>query len=278
MTDRWQIGRVVVTRVEEAVTSVPADALMPSFHESMLVSHPWLQPRWFDQDGLLRLSVHTFVVGSGGTTIVVDTCVGTDPDRALPGDPTFIERLDQVVEGGLDGVDIVLCTHLHFDHVGWNTMVRDGERVPTFPSARYLLGRIELDHLDVDDHMAVRDPSVQPLLDAGLVDMVETDHTITDEVRLIPTPGHTPGHVSVLIESEGHTALITGDAIHTPLQIADPDLAAATFDWDSAMAAATRRRLVDTHANTDTLVLGTHFAPPSAGHIKAADDRIWFEA
>ena len=278
MSNSWQIGGVTVTRVEEAVTPVPAEALIPTFEPSMLERFPWLQPQWFDDEGLLLLSVHSFVVQSGDTTIVVDTCVGSEPERALPSDPAFIDRLGDAVDGGIGGVDVVLCTHLHFDHVGWNTVVRDGERVATFPNARYLFGRVELEHLDVDDHMEVRDPAVQPLLDAGLVDVVETDHRITDEVRLVATPGHTPGHVSVLIESDGATALITGDAIHTPLQIADPDIPAANFDWDSEMSCATRHELVDTHGNTETLVLGTHFAPPSGGHIKVDGDRIWFEA
>lgn len=278
MTDSWQIGAVTVTRVEEAITSIPTEALIPSFEPSMLDAHPWLQPRWFDEEGLLRLSVHTFVVRSGETTILVDTCVGTEPERALPSDPAFLDRVDAVVDGGIDGVDVVLCTHLHFDHVGWNTVIRDGQRVATFPNARYLFGRLELEHLEVDDHMEVRDPSVQPLLDAGLVDVVEADHRITDEVSLTPTPGHTPGHVSVLIESEGASALITGDAFHTPLQIADPDIPAANFDWDSDMSSATRHDLVKAHANTEVLVLGTHFAPPSGGHIKRDDDRVWFEA
>ncbi|MEM7286171.1 MAG: MBL fold metallo-hydrolase [Actinomycetota bacterium] len=278
MTDSWQVGAVRITRVEEAVTPIPAVALIPSFEPSMLAAHPWLQPRWFDEEGLLKLSVHTFVVQSGETSIVVDTCVGPEPERALPSDPAFLDRLDAAVDGGIEAVDVVLCTHLHFDHVGWNTVVRNGRRVATFPNARYLFGRVELEHLDVDDHMEVRDPAVQPLLDAGLVDTVETDHRITDEVSLVPTPGHTPGHVSVLIESEGATALITGDAIHTPLQIADPDIPAANFDWDSEMSCRTRHELIRAHANGTTLVLGTHFAPPSAGHIRTEGDRIWFEA
>jgi glyoxylase-like metal-dependent hydrolase (beta-lactamase superfamily II) len=195
-----------------------------------------------------------------------------------PSDETFADRLADAVEGGLEGVDIVVCTHLHFDHVGWNLRVIDGQRVPTFPNARYLFTQPELDHVAVDDHMDVLGSSIQPLLDAGLVDAVDTNHRLTGEVVLIPTPGHTPGHVSVLIESQGERALITGDMAHTPLQFALPDLAASTFDWNSNESSNTRRRIVDTYANTGDLILGTHFAPPTAGRIRRAGDRVWFQA
>lgn len=274
----WMIGEVSITRVEESLLPVPATALMPDYTPAHLEPlRDWAGP-YFRDDERLWLSVHTFVVVSESTIIVVDTCVGAAAERPLPTDPTFPDRLGAAVDGGLEAVDLVLCTHLHFDHVGWNTREIDGQLVPTFPNARYLFGRTELDHLAVDDHMAIRDPSVQPVLDAGLVDVVETDHRLTSEVRLIPTPGHTPGHVSVLIESAGERALITGDAVHNPLQLAVPDLAAANFDWDSAMSSQTRRDLVDAHAEQPTLVLGTHFAPPTAGHIRRADDRVWFES
>lgn len=272
----WDVGRVRVTRVEENVLPIPAEALIPDFTPALLAEHPWLQPDYFDHKDRMRLSVHTFVVESGDTTIMVDTCVGTEPERSLPGDPEFLDRLAEVVAP--EAVDVVLCTHLHFDHVGWNTVVVDGTRVPTFPNARYLFSRAELDHLEVDDHMAVDEPSVRPLVDGGLVDAVELDHTVTDEVRLLPTPGHTPGHVSVHISSEGESALITGDAIHTPLQVACPDLPAANFDWDSDMSCATRRDLIERFGNGPTLILGTHFAPPTAGYIRTDADRIWFES
>jgi glyoxylase-like metal-dependent hydrolase (beta-lactamase superfamily II) len=274
----WTIGGVEITRVEEAVTPVPAIALIPDFTSDQLDPHRDWAGRFFGPDDELLLSVHSFVVRSGDVTIVVDTCVGTEPERLLPGDAEFPDRLGDAIAGGLDAVDIVLCTHLHFDHVGWNLRTIDGERVPTFPNARYLFARAEVAHLDVDDHMAVRDPSVQPLLDAGLVDLVDTDHQLTPEVRLLPTPGHTPGHVSVVIESEGETALITGDMAHTPLQFAIPDLATAAFDWDSPMSTATRQRIVESHANSSTTVLGTHFAPPTSGRIRRDGDRVWFES
>ncbi len=274
----WHIGSVLVTRVQEVVVPVDATALIPDFTPDHLTPHRgWLVPSFFTDDDRLRLSVHTFVIESGPTTIVVDTCVGEGDDRPLPNDSSFPARLADAIDGGLGGVDLVLCTHLHFDHVGWNTRIVDGRRVPTFPNARYLFGRTELDHLDLDDHMAVREPSVQPLLDAGLVDAVDSDHQLTPEVRLVPTPGHTPGHVSVLIESQHQQALITGDMTHTPLQFAHPELPAGAFDWDSDMSTATRKATIATHVNTDTIVLGTHFAPPTAGRIRRNQGGTWFE-
>jgi len=267
---QWSIGDVSITRVEEVVTYVDATVLMPDFETSMLDSHrDWLMPSFFsDRNDKMALSIHSFVIESHGTTIVVDTCVG-EQDRALPNDLAFPDRLEAAIPGGLAAVDVVLCTHLHFDHVGWNLRTVDGETRPTFPNARYLFSRTEIEHTRLDDHMSVLEPSIEPLVQAGLVDLVETDHRITDHVTLIPTPGHTPGHVSVLIESDGHTALITGDMTHTPLQFAVPDLAAAAFDFDSTQSTRTRRDIIARFADTEALVLGTHFAPPTAGRLRS---------
>jgi glyoxylase-like metal-dependent hydrolase (beta-lactamase superfamily II) len=270
-TLRWDVGAVRVTRVEELLTPVPRDYMVAGITDEQLErQRPWIDP-FFDADGNLMLSFHSLVVESCGTTIVVDTCIGVDTPRIAPGDPTFPDRLGDEIDGGLAGVDVVLCTHLHFDHVGWNTRTIDGVSVPTFPNARYLFGRAELDFLDTDDDShEVREPSVAPLLEAGLVDVIDTDHRITDEVRTIPTPGHTPGHVSVVIESAGATALITGDTCHSPIQLTHPELASTRFDWDPAMSTETRRLLVARYADTDTLIIGTHFAPPTAGRLRSA--------
>jgi glyoxylase-like metal-dependent hydrolase (beta-lactamase superfamily II) len=221
------------------------------------------------------LSIHSFVVESQGTTIVIDTCVGGQ-DKALPSDPNFPDRLGAAIAGGLDAVDIVLCTHLHFDHVGWNLRTVDGQQVPTFPNARYLFARVEVEHTRTDDHMSVLAPSIDPIIAAGMADLVDTDHTVTSEVCLLPTPGHTPGHVSVLIESDGESALITGDMTHTPLQFALPDLAASAFDTNSEQSTQTRVDIINRFANSDTLVLGTHFAPPTAGHVIRSGDSVRF--
>lgn len=275
-TLQWTIGEVVVTKVEESVVPVPRHQLIPDVtDEHIAATRPWIDP-YVTADNELMLSFHTFVIQSEGTTIVVDTCVGVDPPRHAPGDADFPDRLAAVIDGGLEAVDIVLCTHLHFDHVGWNTRMIDGARVPTFANARYLFAQVELAYLEVEGAPdGFRAEAVQPLLDAGLVDLIDVDHAITSEVRTVSTPGHTPGHVSVVIESGGDHAVITGDAAHNPIQFAFPDLAATRFDWDSERSSATRREFVERFS--ESLILGTHFASPSAGHIaRDADGNVVF--
>ena len=263
----WNVGDVTVTRVEESVIPLRPELLIPDVTSELIeLERPWVDP-YFDHQGRIRLSVHSFVVVSAGITIVIDTCVGSAHERPLPGDPGFLDRLDGAVNGGLDAVDVVLCTHLHFDHVGWNTVVTQGVTVPTFPNARYLFGRTDWEALAGHDREGVAGASIQPIVDAGSACFVGTDHRLTGEVRLLPTPGHTPGHVSVLIESAGQSALITGDTAHSPLQFAHPELAATPFDSDSEQATDTRRMLVERYADTDTLILGTHFPPPTAGRL-----------
>ncbi len=265
---RWQIGDVEVLRVEESIHGVVRDTLVPGITDAHLEEHAaWVSP-YFSRSGRLLLSVHSFVVRDGDRTIVVDTCAGAEPRRPLEGDPAFLERLDAAIDGGLGSVDTVLCTHLHFDHVGWNTRLEGGLRVPTFPNARYLFARAELASLDDDDHAAVREPAVAPILDAGLADLVETDHVLTPNLRLLPTPGHTPGHVSVAIASQGRRAVITGDVMHTPLQVALPELTSGPFDADASAATATRARFLDEHGDGACLLLGTHFPPPTGGVVQ----------
>ncbi len=280
----WSVGEVTVTRVEENVIPLTAKVLLPDATvDQVEAGRPWIDP-YFDgeADGhpIMRLSIHSFVVRAGDTTIVVDTCVGPDPERSLPGDPHFDRRLDDVIEGGLDAVDVVVCTHVHFDHVGWNTREVDGRLVPTFPNARYLVTEAEMAEVEADDHMAVLEPSLAPVAEAGQLDVIGLDddgrHRICPGVELLATPGHTAGHVSVLLRSDGREALITGDAFHSPLQFAHPEVAAWRFDTDSDGSTATRRRLIDRFADADALLFGTHFAPPTAGRLVRADGRVRF--
>jgi glyoxylase-like metal-dependent hydrolase (beta-lactamase superfamily II) len=278
---RWEIGDVVVTKVVELEQPLPVSSLVPGATPEALAPHlEWLSPHFADAEGMTRLSIHALVVESEGVRIVVDTCVG---DRAIPGidglrgPSEFPERL---ASAGfpVEAVDVVCCTHLHFDHVGWNTRLEDERWVPTFPNARYLFGRTEYEHWSAEPggYALNLADTVQPVVDAGQVDLVASDHRLTGEVRLVPSPGHSPGHVSVLIESNGRRALITGDATHHPVQWAEPDWG-MNADWDSAMGAASRRALRAEHGDTDTLVIGTHYAAPSAGRVVCVDGSWRFE-
>jgi glyoxylase-like metal-dependent hydrolase (beta-lactamase superfamily II) len=171
----------------------------------------------------------------------------------------------------------VICTHLHVDHVGWNTMLKNDEWVPTFPNARYVFGRLEYDHWNQhhdDEHSAVFNDSVKPIIDAGRAELVASDQVLSDEITLIPTPGHSPGHMSVLITSAGKQVLLTGDVAHHPIQMAHLDWS-STVDSDPLQSAQTRRDLFSRFADTDTLVIGGHF---DAGHIKRDGDVFRFEA
>lgn len=274
----WRIGDVTITCVVESVVPVPAGYLITGLTDDLVAAQrPWIDP-FFGDDGALLLSVHSFVVQSGDTTIVVDTCAGMHEDRRLGGDPTFLARVGATIAGGIDAVDVVVCTHLHFDHVGWNT-VPDGRggRRPAFPNARYVVTVGELDGFADRDEDGVAPTSLDPLVAAGVLDRVESDRRITPEVRLLPTPGHTPGHVSVLIESGGETGLITGDAAHSPIQFTHPELAAGRVDHDSAASTRTRRELIARYADAGTLVLGTHFAPPTAGRLVTDGGAVRFE-
>jgi glyoxylase-like metal-dependent hydrolase (beta-lactamase superfamily II) len=261
----WRIGDVTVTRVEERVTPVAWERLVPDGQALVADARPWIDPFVSTSGSHLLLSVHSFVVQTPQTLIVVDTCVGPK-DSTLPGDPAFGARLADSIPGGTDAVGVVICTHLHFDHVGWNTIERDGQRVPMFANAKYLLSEDELAAERDDEDTASYNASIEPLNQAGCLQPVESSHRVDDYVSLEPSAGHTPGHVSVRITSAGSQALITGDIVHSPIQLANPD-ASSTPDVDPPMAIATRKRYIDELLASETLILGSHFGPPTAGHL-----------
>ncbi|MEE8558482.1 MAG: MBL fold metallo-hydrolase [Myxococcota bacterium] len=276
----WQLGDVKVTRVVDLVWIVSPRLLFPdATPESLEPMRSWLAPQFLREDGRIPLSIHTFIVESCGLRILVDTCIGEDKPRPVPEwdhrTSTFLEELE-AAGAPPESIDRVLCTHLHVDHVGWNTQLRDGRWVPTFPSARYLITRREWEFWkDEEDalNQTILADSVRPVLDAGLCDLVDVDHEVTSEVRLLPTPGHTPGHVSIGISSRGREAVITGDMVHHPLQCAHPDWK-DNFDTDEALAYETRTRFMERYADTSVLILGTHFADPTSGRI-VRDGKTW---
>jgi glyoxylase-like metal-dependent hydrolase (beta-lactamase superfamily II) len=281
----WQVGAVKITSVVEVVMSLPYDPqgffLRDATPEALKATR-WLYPHFVNEDGSLNVAVQALLVEAPGLRLLVDTCIGNDKPRQLVGgNPLATSFLQHLADAGWsrDGVDAVICTHLHVDHVGWNTMLVDGKWVPTFPKARYLIGKREFEHWSNEgdaEQQAIMADSVRPICDAGLVALVEMDHRVSPEVRLRPTPGHTPGHVSVVIESEGQSAVITGDIAHHPCQLAHPDRV-TTLDSDTKAATATRSKLLAEWADQPILVIGTHYAAPTAGHVKRDGPAYRFE-
>ena len=269
---RWKIGAASVTRVVEIEGSSPASFFFRNATPDQLLQHAWLKPHFLTDEGRTLGSIHCFIIQSAGRTIVVDTCVGNDKQREVKAwNMRQGKFLSDLAEAGFprESVDTVLCTHLHVDHVGWNTILKDGKWIPTFPNARYLFGKKEWEHWSREaegPNAAIQNDSVRPILDAGLADLVAMDHRVTPEVVLEPTPGHTPGHVSVHISSQGVEAVITGDLMHHPVQCAEHGWA-SNFDIDPDAARSTRRAFLERYADKPVLVLGTHFATPTGGKI-----------
>jgi glyoxylase-like metal-dependent hydrolase (beta-lactamase superfamily II) len=270
--NRWQIGDLRITRVVEMETVSKGTFVLPDATLENIQRETWLQPHFAEASGRVRMSIHALILEAGDKRIVVDTCLGNDKPRMNPPwnmlQTSFLKNL---TDAGFprESITHVLCTHLHVDHVGWNTMLVDGRWVPTFDRARYLIGRVEWDHWSQATDKFTKDPiddSVRPAVDAGLTDLIEHTHRISDEVWLESTPGHTPGHFSVRISSRGQEAVITGDLMHHPVQCAHPEWNCG-FDSIPEQARATRRTFLERYADQPVLVFGTHFATPSAGYI-----------
>jgi glyoxylase-like metal-dependent hydrolase (beta-lactamase superfamily II) len=277
---RWNIGRVKVTKIVEMETIGSTRFILPLANNDEMRKLPWLIPRFATAEGRLKMSIHALVVETPTRRIVVDTGLGNDKQgRNIP---TWNDRkgpfLDDLSAAGFppDSIDTVLCTHLHVDHVGWNTRLVGGKWVPTFANARYVFGKTEYEHWRDHGHepsqAAVFNDSVKPIMDAGKAELIPSDHRLSEEITMIPTPGHSPGHMSIHITSDGEEGLLTGDVAHHPCQMAHLDWS-STADSDPVQSAATRRQLFSRFADRPTLVIGGHF---SAAHIKRDGDAFKF--
>ncbi len=277
--ESWQLGDIRITKIPEQDRIPGMKALLPDASPAAVAAIPWLRPHFVNEQGKLLASIHAFVVETPERYLLVDTCVGNDKPRSYAGWDRMQGPFLAMLEAGgypAELIDTVLCTHMHVDHVGWNTRWLDGRWVPTFTNARYLFSRVEYQHWQAEsqegasedgmDPGTVLADSVQPILDAGLADFVDAPFDVCPGVRLLPTPGHTPGHVSVELTSNGHSALITGDLMHHPCQIARPNWAASA-DEDQDQARLTRNAVLERSAGNGELLLGSHFATPTAGRI-----------
>jgi glyoxylase-like metal-dependent hydrolase (beta-lactamase superfamily II) len=277
-----RLADIVIARiVEREEPAFTVSGLLPdATPETLAPYRHWLEPKALDPaTGLLILPIQSYVVRTRRHNILIDGCMGEDKTcrwqmrwHQLKG----LRFLSDLAALGLapEDIDFVMCTHLHGDHVGWNTRLVNGRWVPTFPNARYVISRRELAHWEdynktasAEAYEECIDESVLPVVAAGQALLVNEDYAIDDEVWLEPLPGHTPGHFGVRLRSHGADAIMIGDLMHSPVQCAEPDWRSGS-DADPVLGRQVRRQFLETHAESNRLVLTAHFPSPSIGHIR----------
>jgi glyoxylase-like metal-dependent hydrolase (beta-lactamase superfamily II) len=275
-------GDLIIHRIiEQEASFLPALDLLPGLTpERLAENRAWMrQAGALDDSDVLRLCFQSYLIRTPHHVILVDSCIGNDKPR--PQRPKWNMKTDETYLRALaaagftvDDIDYVMCTHLHVDHVGWNTRLDNGRWVPTFPNARYVFAKGEFDYW-TEQHaktpIAAFGDSVLPIVEAGRAEQVGNDFSIDDHARILPTPGHTPGHVAFMFGRGQDDAVFSGDLMHSPLQTRYPELS-AKFDVDQAQAAATRRGFLERYCDTATLCCTAHFPSPSVGRIRRFGD------
>ncbi len=284
MTDtsqRWTVGHATITSVvEDEMVHIPPEFFFPEATAAAVARHDWVIPDFADADGNVGLRTQALIVEHAGRTVLVDPCVGNHKHLAqFFWDQQEWPFMDRFLAAGFtpDAIDTVLHTHVHADHVGWDTHLVDDAWVPTFTNARHLYtaGEMEFARATIDHPQMIHvfHESIEPIINAGLADIVEVDADLGHGMRLESTPGHTPGHVSLWLESDGERALITGDFLHHPVQCAEP-LWSEIGDADADLARASRQRMLTIAAETGVLFVGTHFPNRPAGRVEV-DGSAW---
>ena len=277
MSMTFKAGDATIHRIiEMEVGFTPALEFLPNLTKQVLdENRSWMHPAALDANDNLVLCFQSYVVKTGKHNILIDSCVGNDKERTAR--PLWHKKKDDAFMRGLaaagltvNDIDFVLCTHLHVDHIGWNTRLENGRWVPTFPKARYIFSKTELDFW-IEESKKTDLPqivdSVIPIVEAKACDVVTSDHSLNDLVALIPTPGHTIDHYAVTLGKGGKDAVFTGDLIHTPLQARHPELS-MRVDYNPAQGIASRKRFLETYCDTNTLCCFAHFPSPSKGYVK----------
>lgn len=276
MTTTFQIGDMTIHRiVEQEMPVFDPLTFFPTCTPNILAENrAWLEPNAIDPaTGQLTLCFQSYIVRTPHHTILVDSCIGNDKNR--PTRPAWHQKTDSVFLDGLraagigvEDIDYVMCTHLHVDHVGWNTRLENGVWVPTFPNARYVFSELELAYWTEQNAKEPIGPiidSVLPIVAANRADLVASNFALNDHVRLSPTPGHTPDHFAVeLGKTATPAAVLCGDLMHSPLQMRYPDMSMRA-DTNPLQAAATRRCFLEHHCETQALICTAHFPSPSIG-------------
>ncbi len=282
------IGDVRVDRIleQEPPSTNRILDLMPLLTEEMLAPYREAMIRGgaLHDGGGVIMPKQSYLLRAGGKNIMIDTCVGNHKDR--PYMPEWHQKndtiyLDALAAAGLGtgDIDYVMCTHLHADHVGWNTRMENGRWVPTFPNARYVFSKAEYEfwsNYEGSEHLQHLDDSVLPIIAAQQCDLVVDTHELLSGVQLVPTPGHSPHHCSVSVRSNGQEGFITGDAIHSPIQCVYPDVC-VRVDTDPELSARSRRWLLEHHVDRDVTIATMHFPSPSVGRFVSRGDAYDFQ-
>ena len=286
MKSLCKIGKVEIFQIVELEFGELLQTFLKNATPENIKKIKWLYPDYADETGKLKALVQSFLIKSENKNILIDTCNGNDKNRKdIPEwgnlQTGFLKKLNKLGVSEKD-IDIVACTHLHMDHIGWNTKRENGKWVPTFPNARYLFSKKEYEYWasmpkeEIQDDKTAFEDSIAPITKAGLADLVPPNHKIDRNVSFIPTPGHTPSHVSILIESENQRAIISGDIIHHPCQFVKPDWKMGV-DVFPDKAANTRNRVLDEIADTETLFIGSHFSDPVIGKVARNNKSFFFK-
>lgn len=288
-----KIGQLQVDLLLESESAFsPLDCVVPGITPEQIEAHAhWLKPAFVTADNRVNMSFHSYILKTPKHIILVDACVGNDKERLLR--PTWHRQkftyIDNMARLGVkpQDIDFVCCTHMHADHVGWNTRLKNGHWVPTFPKARYVFANAEYSHwekenrqalahgLDTPNHGSFAD-SVLPVVDAGLALMVESGFEFEAGIQLHAAHGHTAGNSLLDVRNQGEHAVFAGDILHTPAQLIDLSLS-SRFCHDPTQAARTREAMVHGLADTSTVLFSGHFPSPTAGRIVASNDHFRFE-
>ncbi|MDN3565040.1 MBL fold metallo-hydrolase [Paeniroseomonas aquatica] len=286
MAKGFQLGDLTIHRVveEERPLFDPLEFFPNLTAETLAENRGWLEPAALDPaTGKLKLCIQSYIVRTPHHTILVDSCVGNHKQR--PNRPFWNQKTDDTWERNLAAtgysvadIDYVMCTHLHVDHVGWNTRLENGRWVPTFPRAKYVFAEKELAYWEAEHARTpnqILEDSVLPIIAAGQAQLASSDSALSDHVRLTPTPGHTPDHFAVELGKGETVAVLTGDLIHSPLQARYPEISMRA-DYDQAASAVTRRKFLECHCDTGRLMCTAHFPSPSTGHLTRWGDGFRF--
>ncbi len=282
MPPPFRLGDLAIQRVMEMQIPFlrPGEMFPSAAPEELAELTPQFTPWAIDpESGKAILAIQSYLVRTRRHTILIDTCIGcAKTNTRIPSWANRTDRgwLDRLAGTGVgpEQIDYVFCTHLHADHSGWNTRMLNGHWVPTFPNAKYIFARTEVEHAERTGTPQY-DENVLPVIRAGQAVLVECDYALDDQVWLEPTPGHTPGHVAVHLDAGSEHAVMWGDLLHSPLQCLRPNWY-FMIDTDPAQSVASRRRVLESCCEHDHLVLSAHFPAPSVGRIAAEGDAFRF--